>query len=179
MAAASPCTSEFVTPRQNESESERLGIVGKHPPPYHLQTCGKIERFHQTQKRWAREATTPGSLAELGAHLDRFRLLYNQHRPHRAIGRRTPQAVFGAKVKAGPGSARGPSTTESAHVDRDGRVTLRYASRLHHIGPRPPTLRHADRAVHRGPRRPDRDRDGELLRQLVLDPTRDYQRQSA
>jgi hypothetical protein len=108
MAAASPCTSEFVRPRQNESEFERLGIVGKHPPPYHLQTCGKIERFHQTQKRWAREATTPGSLAELGAHLDRLRLLYNQHRPHRAIGRRTPQAVFGAKVKAGPGSARGP-----------------------------------------------------------------------
>jgi transposase InsO family protein len=33
-----------------ESELERLGIVAKHSTPYHPQTCGKVERFHQTQK---------------------------------------------------------------------------------------------------------------------------------
>ena len=64
-------------------------------------------------------------------------------------------------------------------VDRHGEVTLRYDSRLHHIGLG---------AGHRGKAIvlfvADRDvrfvtEDGELLRQLVLDPTRDYQRQSA
>jgi transposase InsO family protein len=34
-----------------ESELERLGIVYKNSRPYHPQTCGKVERFHQTLKR--------------------------------------------------------------------------------------------------------------------------------
>jgi len=164
-----------------ESELERLGIQGKHARPYHPQTCGKIERFHQTQKRWLAKQPPPGSLAELGAQLDRFRLHYNQHRPHRAIGRRTPQAVFDAKVKAGPGAPRGPVhyRVRYDHVDRDGRVTLRYGSRLHHIGlgrrhrGTPIVLFIADRDVRIV------TEDGELLRALVLDPSRDYQRQSA
>jgi len=50
-------------------------------------------------------------------------------------------------------------------VDPSGKVTLRYDSRLHHIGL---GKSHRGKAI-----------DGELLRELVLDPTRDYQRQSA
>ena len=164
-----------------ETELARLGIGCKHAAPYHPQTCGKVERFHQTQKRWLAKQPPAATLEELSAQLDRQRLYYNLHRPHRAIGRRTPQEVFDAKVKAGPGSAIAPVHFRVRYdsVDWHGKVTLRYASRLHHIGL---GMRHrgksivlfvADRQIRIV------DADGELLRELVLDPTRDYQRQSA
>ncbi|MDQ6709809.1 MAG: helix-turn-helix domain-containing protein, partial [Candidatus Dormibacteraeota bacterium] len=35
-----------------ESELDRLGIVSKHSTPYHPQTCGKVERLHQSLKRF-------------------------------------------------------------------------------------------------------------------------------
>lgn len=164
-----------------ESELERLGILGKHSRPYHPQTCGKVERFHQTQKRWLAKQPPAATLAELQGQLDRVRLQYNQHRPHRSIGRRTPQEVFDAKVKAGPGSALAPVHYRVRYdqVDHHGVVTLRYDSRLHHIGlgarhrGTPIVLFVADRDVRIV------TENGQLLRQLVLDPTRDYQRQSA
>ena len=164
-----------------ESELERLGIRPSHARPYHPQTCGKVERFHQTQKRWLTKQPAAVTLEELQSQLDRFRAHYNLQRPHRAIGRRTPQEVFESKVKAGPGSAAAPVHYRVRYdtVDWHGKVTLRYDSRLHHIGL---GMRHrgksivlfvADREVRIV------DADGELLRELVLDPTRDYQRQSA
>ena len=164
-----------------ESELERMGIRSSHARPYHPQTCGKVERFHQTQKRWLTKQPAAITLQELAAQLDRFRIHYNQHRPHRAIGRRTPQEVFDAKVKAGPGSAAAPVHYRVRYdtVDRNGKVTLRYDSRLHHIGlgarhrGKAIVLFVADRQIRIV------DADGELLRELVLDPTRDYQRQSA
>lgn len=164
-----------------ESELERLGIRSSHARPYHPQTCGKVERLHQTQKRWLARQPAATTLEELTAQLDRFRIQYNLHRPHRALGRATPQQVFDAKVKAGPGSAAVPVHFRVRYdtVDRGGKVTLRYDSRLHHIGlgarhrGKAIVLFVADRVVRIV------DADGELLRELVLDPTRDYQRQSA
>ena len=164
-----------------ESELERLGIRPSHARPYHPQTCGKVERFHQTQKRWLSKQPPAITLEELSAQVDRFRVHYNAHRPHRAIGRRTPQEIFDAKVKAGPGSAAPPVHYRVRYdtVDRHGKVTLRYDSRLHHIGlgarhrGKPIVLFVADREVRIV------DADGQLLRELTLDPTRDYQWQSA
>lgn len=110
-----------------------------------------------------------------------MRIQYNQHRPHRALGRRTPQDVFDSRVKAGPGSAVAPVHYRVRYdtVDRNGKVTLRYDSRLHHIGL---GARHRGKAIVLFVADGDIrivDADGELLRELVLDPTRDYQRQSA
>jgi len=164
-----------------ESELERLGIIVKHATPYHPQTCGKVERLHQTEKRWLARQPRAATLEELAAQLDRFRAHYNAHRPHRAIGRRTPQQVFEAKVKAGAGHAIAPVHYRVRYdtVDSQGKVTLRYDSRLHHIGlgrrhrGTPIVLFVADRDVRIV------TEDGELLRQLVLNPLRDYQRQSA
>jgi transposase InsO family protein len=164
-----------------ESELERLGIRPSHARLYHPQTCGKVERLHQTMKRWLAKQPAASTLEELSAQLDRFRLHYNVHRPHRALGRHTPQEVFDAKVKAGPGSVVSPVHYRVRYdtVDRNGKVTLRYDSRLHHIGL---GARHRGKAIVLFVA--DRDIrivgvDGELLRELVLDPTRDYQRQSA
>jgi transposase InsO family protein len=35
-----------------EIEMAPFKVVRKNSPPYHPQTCGKIERFHQTLKKW-------------------------------------------------------------------------------------------------------------------------------
>ncbi|MGH3927188.1 MAG: IS481 family transposase, partial [Pseudonocardiaceae bacterium] len=85
-----------------EVECDLLGIRLTHSRPYHPQTCGKIERFHQTLKRWLRRQPRARSLEELQAQLEVFRTSYNELRPHRAIGRRTPAEAFAARPKATP-----------------------------------------------------------------------------
>jgi len=162
-----------------EGELDALGIVFKHSRPYHPQTCGKIERFHQTLKKFLAKQPPPGTIRELQAQLDRFADYYNHTRPHRALGRRTPAQAHTTRVKATPTR---PGLTIPAHyrvrhdkIDSSGVVTLRYRSRLHHIG--------IGRA-HKNTRVlilvADLDiriitQDGDLLRHLTLDPNRDYQ----
>lgn len=161
-----------------ERELVERGVALRHSRPYHPQTCGKVERFHQTLKRWLDHQPKARTIAELQGQLDWFRRYYNQVRPHRAIARRPPQEAFDARPKAVP--IDGPLPIEHCRARRDiidkaGKVTLRYGSRLHHIG--------VGRA-HAGVRVVllVRDlsvriitEDGELLRQLTLDPSRDYQ----
>jgi transposase InsO family protein len=67
-------------------EMERLGVVAKNSRPYHPQTCGKVERLHQTLKRCLARQGPAKTLAELQAQLDAFAHYYNAIRPHRALG---------------------------------------------------------------------------------------------
>ncbi len=64
-----------------EALLRELGIVMKHSRPYHPQTCGKIERFHQTLKRYLAKQKPARSLPELQRQVDRFVLAYNEERP--------------------------------------------------------------------------------------------------
>ena len=82
-----------------------LRVLGTHTinsTPSHPQTCGKIERFWQTLKKWLRARPLPATLDELNALLDQFRDFYNHHRPHRALRGATPAEVFTANEKARP-----------------------------------------------------------------------------
>jgi transposase InsO family protein len=162
-----------------ESELERLGIAFKNSRPYHPQTCGKIERLHQTLKRYLARQPSASTLTELQAQLDTFAHYYNDVRPHRALDGRTPLQAYGARIKARPASQPGPAThfrVREDKIDRTGTVTLRYMSKFHHIGigrahkGRSIKLLIADQDI----RVIDRQ-TGELLRQLTLDPNRDYQ----
>jgi transposase InsO family protein len=64
-------TSRFTGGRNNfEYVLAYLGIRQKNGAPAHPQTQGKIERFHQTLKRWLGQRPAPATLAELGAQLD-------------------------------------------------------------------------------------------------------------
>lgn len=160
-----------------EVECDLLGIRLHHSSPYHPQTCGKVERFHQTLKRWLRRQPRASTITELLTQLDRFRAYYNEIRPHRAIGRRTPAEVYGARPKAAPSGLRIPThcRVRRDRLDRGGGVTLRYDSRLHHIKV---GRRHAGTRVLMLVAGLDVrivTEDGELLRELVLDPSRDYQ----
>ena len=159
-----------------ESELERLGIVFKHSTPYHPQTCGKVERFHQTLKRFLAKQPPATSLAELQFQLDAFCDYYNQVRPHRALGRQTPISVFNARIKAKP--AQPPvldHRVRSDKIDSFGKVTLRYQGKLRHI---PVGVVHKNRKVRLLVAGPDVriiTEDGELVRALTLDPNRNYQ----
>jgi len=162
-----------------ESELLALGIAYKHSRPYHPQTCGKIERFHQTLKKHLAKQGGAESLTALQGQIEHFAAYYNAVRPHRSLGRKTPTEAFAARVKAKPAGNGHPSArhyrVRHDKVDTAGTVTLRYKSRLYHVG--------LGRA-HKGRRVlvlvADRDVrvlsvEGEILRQLQLDPSRDYQ----
>jgi transposase InsO family protein len=121
-----------------ERELAGLGVRLRHSRPYHPQTCGKVERFHQTQKRWLARQPRAVTVAELQAQLDDFRDTYNSRRPHRALERRTPLDAYNARPKAIPAGHPLviPSHFRVRHdkIDKAGIVTLRHNSRLHHIG---------------------------------------------
>ncbi len=161
-----------------EAELATLGVDFKHSRPYHPQTCGKVERFHQTMKKYLNRQAAPGSLRTLQAQIDRFVAYYNTTRPHRSLGRRPPAEVFSARAKAHPRLPRAPGGHRLRwdRVDRGGKLTLRHGGRLHHLGV---GRAHAGEAVAifvSGREVRIVNEDGELLRQFELDPARDYQR---
>jgi transposase InsO family protein len=156
-----------------------LHITQKNSRPNHPTTCGKVERFHQTLKRWLTQQPAVTNLDELQHQLDRFTGLYNHHRPHRSLANRaTPATIYAARPKATP-RLEHPDHHHRVRRDRiddTGKLTLRHNGRLHHIGigrahTRTPVIMLIDdldiRVVHAA--------TGELLRALTLDPTRDYQ----
>jgi transposase InsO family protein len=166
-----------------ERELTALGIGLSHCRPYHPQTCGKVERFHQTLKKWLARQDPATTVGGLQAQLDDFTAYYNTRRPHRAIGRRTPAAAWNARPRAIP-SRQGIRVSEHFRVrrdriDTDGKLTLRHNSRLHHIGI---GRRWAGTNVLILARNLElriiTQDDGELIRQLTLDPSRDYQPQA-
>lgn len=79
-----------------------LGIAAGHSRPYHPQTCGKVERFHQTLQKWLSAQPPAGSIEELQTLLDKFKHIYNHQRPHRSLDRQTPGSVWQTTPKAGP-----------------------------------------------------------------------------
>ena len=120
-----------------EQELFSLGIKAKHARPYHPQTCGKVERFHQTMKKFLAAQEGVETKKQLQRELDRFVSYYNEVRPHRGIGRRTPAAVFAAREKALPSGSFVKVGTRRLRLDRidtSGRITLRHRGKLHHIG---------------------------------------------
>lgn len=85
-----------------EANLRALGTRTINSAPFHPQTCGKIERFWQTLKKWLRACPAPGTVDELNDQLAVFRDHYNHHRPHRALRGATPAEVFSATEKARP-----------------------------------------------------------------------------
>jgi hypothetical protein len=159
-----------------ESELDRLGIESKHSSPYHPQTCGKVERFHQTLKRYLQRQAPAQSLAHLQLQLDSFRLYYNQQRPHRSVDGRTPFQAFQARLKAGPSL---PTPVQYRvrrdRLDAGGKVTIRYLGRLRHIYVGYKHRRCPVTLLAAGSQLRILGEDGSILRELTLDRDRNYQ----
>ena len=113
-----------------------LGIAQKNGSPGHPQTQGKIERFHQTLKRWLAARAPATTVAELQEQLDDFRAHYNERRPHRALGRITPAEAYGARPKAMPSGNGAPAHFRVRYdrIDAKGKVSFRRAGKMHHLG---------------------------------------------
>lgn len=164
-----------------EVELRQRGIAQKNSRPSHPTTCGKVERFQQTMKNWLRaQPSQPATIADLQALLDRFGHEYNTRRPHRSLEHRsTPAVAYQARPKATPSTDRSRDTHDRVRtdkIDKAGTVTLRHNGRLHHLGVgRTYTGTYVRLLVQ------DLDitiinaTTGEILRELVLDPTRDFQ----
>jgi transposase InsO family protein len=164
-----------------EYELRELHITQKNGQPNHPQTQGKVERFQQTLKKWLRaQPTQPATIAELQTLLDAFVVEYNQRRPHRSLPHRaTPATVYTTRPKAAPSTDRTADSHDRVRhdkIDKAGSVTLRVAGQLRHIG------------VGRTYARTDvillvqdlhvtvvNAATGEILRDLIIDPRRDYQ----
>ena len=165
-----------------QAELRRLGVVQKHSKPNHPTTCGKVERFQQTLKKWLRaQPQQPGTIAELQTLCVQFLTYYNNYRPHRSLDRRTPAAAYQTRPKAVPAGTSNNQLQARVRrdiVDTEGKITLRHNGRLHHIGvgrthARTPILMLINgldiRIIHAT--------TGELIRELILNPAVDYQTQ--
>jgi transposase InsO family protein len=114
-----------------------LGVRQKNGSPGHPQTQGKTERFHQTLQRWLAARPTARTINELQRQLDAFREHYNERRPHRALQRTTPGDAYRATPKATPatnGHAPGHYRLRYDRLDTKGKMSLRRAGRMHHLG---------------------------------------------
>ena len=113
----------------------------RHPeerPPNHPQTQGKVERFHQTLKKWlGARARSPATHRRAAALLDEFVDEYNHRARTDPCTGAPPRQAYTARPKATP-EHNSPATTASATTSRPRRrVTLRRAGRMHHIGSAP------------------------------------------
>jgi transposase InsO family protein len=164
-----------------ETELRELHVTQKNGQPNHPQTQGKVERFQQTLKKWLRaQPNQPRTLAELQALIEIFIDVYNSQRPHRSLPHQaTPATIYTTLPKATPRTDRSTDTHDRVRhdrIDKAGSVTLRVAGRLRHIG------------VGRTYARTDvillvqdlavtivNAATGEILRQLTIDPRKNYQ----
>jgi transposase InsO family protein len=155
-----------------ERQLRSIGVVPKTSRPYHPQTCGKVERFQQTMKKWLRHRPLAANIAELQAQLDAFVDYYNHHRPHRAIGNIPPAERWAATppaINLGvalPGPAQAATVTVAANgVVGVGRYSVAIGSQWRG--------RHA--RVHYDDTHVAVYINHQLVRVLRLDPTRRYQ----
>jgi transposase InsO family protein len=150
-----------------------LGVHTINSAPFHPQTCGKIERFWQTLKKWLAARPPAATIDELNALLEEFREFYNHRRPHRALRGATPAEAFNATVKARPADRPLPAPVVVTH---------------HTVGEESGYVFVAPYRVNVGLRWAGHEcdviRDGEhitilsgnrLVRTFTADPTRNYQ----
>jgi transposase InsO family protein len=164
-----------------ETQLRRWQVVQKNSRPNHPTTCGKVERFQQTLKKWLRaQPVQPTTIAELQALIDVFVTAYNTRRPHRSLPHSaTPAALYESLPKALPTESRDTDTHDRVRVDKvskTGNVTLRVHGKMRHNGVgRTHKGTHVLLLAHDLEVRIVNAITGELLRELTIDLTRDYQ----
>jgi transposase InsO family protein len=154
-----------------------LGVRQKNGSPGHPQTQGKIERFHQTQKKWLAARPLAETLGDLQHQLQEFQHAYNTKRPHRSLEGHTPEHAYHATIKATP-QTLADTTHYRIRIDRldsRGKASLRRGGKMHHLGVREENARKRvlmlidDTTVT-----VTELTTGEVLSQHLIDPERNY-----
>ncbi|SRR6266540_4150912 len=105
-----------------------------HSSPYHPQTCGKVERHHQTLKRWLDTQPTAATLTELQQQLDTYRGYYNTRRGHSALPRRATPAHAWTNAPHHGGAHHLPVQTDATvhyrRVTTTGVISIGHGQRL-------------------------------------------------
>ena len=164
-----------------EQQLRDWNVAQKNSKPNHPTTCGKVERFQQTLKKWLRaQPTQPSTIAELQALIEVFLDEYNHRRPHRSLPHRaTPATAYSTRPKATPRDGRNTDTHARVRHDKiskAGTVTLRIHGQLRHIGiGRTYAGTYVILLVQDLQVRVVNAATGELIRELTIDPRRDYQ----
>lgn len=161
-----------------EHELHQRGVIQINSTPNHPTTCGKIERFHQTLKRWLSRQPHAHTMTELQTQLDAFVDEYNHRRPHCSLPHKaTPATAYTARPKLAPGERTDShQRVRTDRVDTYGTLTLRVNGKLHHISiGRAHARTRVLMLIHDLDVRIIDASTGELIRHLTIDPTRDYQ----
>jgi hypothetical protein len=161
-------------PAKQSQFRERLRRRGVQPISsrgYHPQTCGKMERSHQTLQQWL--ARRPASsLQELQQLLDQFSEKFNTGRAHQALGGDTPHQRYTAKPKAAPPGAVTAERTTVTTVLVSGRGEVATGEHSIQVGRRWQGCRVT---VMREDLNVVILSDQEVIRRLIIDPDKRYQ----
>ena len=160
-----------------ETRLATLGITQKNSQPGHPTTCGKVERFQQTMKKWSTAKPPATTISELRQTINAFVSEYNYRRPHSSIGRVPPHVAYTRRPKDHPaGDHRIHHRVRYDRVDKTGKVSLRRDGRMHHIGiGRAHTRAKVILIIDDLNIRVINTTTGEILRKLILDPNIGYQ----
>jgi len=142
--------------------------------PYHPQTCGKVERHHQTLKKWLAAQPPAAGLTGLQAQLDAYRHHYNTRRHHTAIGTTPQHAWDTAETHGGPGHLprQDDATIFKPAVTKDGTIKIGNGTMIYigtrHAGTRLTAIRDNDHITVYNP-------DGTPLGHLTINHDKRYQ----
>lgn len=158
-----------------ESDLLERHVLYKHSTPYHPQTCGKVERWHRTLKKFLAKHPA-ANIVEMQAALYEVVRYYNDVRPHRARNRQTPRHAYEGRDKMPPGTL-----IDQPHhrirfdvVDVRGHVTLRYLGKMRHLNVGWAYRGHPIRLYSVDEHVSIVTEDGVLVGEIVLDPNKDY-----
>jgi transposase InsO family protein len=119
----------------------RVGIFVSHSRPAHPQTNGKDERFHRSMQAEVLNGRSYADLLHAQRAFDRWRVVYNQERPHEALNMATPMTRYRPSAREFPEALSpieyGPNDIV-AEVGWDGRVyfqgrKLKVSNALHRL----------------------------------------------
>jgi transposase InsO family protein len=154
-----------------ERDLRALGVNHIKSSPGHPQTCGKIERFHQTLKKWLKTQPLARSKPQLQAQLDWFLAYYNHQRPHRALVGDTPAERWAASTPARPGPPIAAAPYATMNQVTTGNA---FSWGNHRIAVGPGLLGQRLLVIARGDELAAFGPQG-LTRRLTIDRTRNYQ----
>ena len=165
-----------------QAELRHLGVAQKHSKPNHPTTCGKVERFHQTLKKWLTAQPRASRRPSLSCRpsATQFVAYYNSSPAAPLPGPPHPSRRLPSQAESHPTGPNRSRTTATGppRCRRHQRQTQPSATagRLHHIGvgrthARTPILMLINglhiRIIHA--------HTGEIIRELTLNPAVDYQ----